>query len=286
MKKIFVIFVFACIFTPYIKAAVKIDPSRVSYRIAEKKGELIKLVLFVTISDGQQEKSSKLNPAQRTITYTDAANFKVDSILDTIFITGGVKTLLYSEEIINAYLNAGKPVTWNRWMSEAERQEHWTGTYCHKEQLSAVGTIFFDSHLKFIILKTKLVKKAETEAHDDIITWLIFVLFLPLLLWGAVKLEKYDEEKIPDYLKARVKKKIWLFLLSGLLAIWWFVSRLIALIGLVAIVAGFIGAFILTLHFNLLFLVYIFIIIAFAFIHQTIKEKRQMNNLKKKALNM
>ncbi len=281
MKKILVIFVFACIFTPYIKAVAKINPDRVSYKVAENKGGLVKLVLFVTISDGQQEKSSKLNPAQRTITYTDVASFRVDSILDTIFIAGKVKTLLYSGEIINAYLNAGKTITWNRWMSEAERQEHWTGTYCHKEQLSAVGTIIFDTHLRFIILKTKLVKKAETETHNDIIAWLIFAFFLPLLLWGAVKLEKFDEDEMLDYLKSKVSKKIWLFLLSGLLTIWWVISRLIALLALVAIVAGFIGVFILALDLNLLFIGYIVVIIVSIVIYQIITEKRQAKNLKK-----
>ncbi|MEI6529352.1 MAG: hypothetical protein WCN88_03075 [Candidatus Falkowbacteria bacterium] len=276
MKKLLAIFLLACTFGHYAKAEtreVKINPNKVSFKVAETNGLLTKLAVFCTIKDGEQEKSSKFDPKTGTITYTGAASLRIDSILDTILIATRVNALLYENEIIDAYLGAGKPTPWTRPMSNAERTEHWTGTYANKEQLITTGTILFDQNLRFIILKTELVKTQETEVHTDIIVWLISVLLLPFVIWIAVKFEDYDEDEKIAAIKAKAKNKTRRFLSLGLFAIWSVVYRLIALMALIEVLAAFFGLFVLTISLNPLFIGSVIIVIIILVIQHQITKK-------------
>lgn len=284
MKKIVVIFLCSFVFWPQVKAETSINPTNVSYknvnfRVAENNGSLIKLAVFCTIKEYEQERSSKFDPKTGTITYSGAASIRIDSLLDTIYISTGVKSMLYEHEIIDAYLSAGKSMPWTRPMKDSEKREHWSGTFYTQTQLYATGSIYYDPNTNFVLLKSKLEKTTKKETNNDTILWLISVFLLPFMIWMATKLEDYEEDDLLCSIASRAKNKIIRFLLVGLFRLWQLVSRILIVVGMVLTICAMFGIFSLTLSLNPIFAAYIFMIIIFFIIDDKIKSKQKAKKL-------
>lgn len=284
MKKIVVIFICIFVFWPQVKAETSINPGNVSYknvnfRVAGTNGSLIRLAVFCTIKECEQERSSNFDPKTRIISYSGAASIRVDSLLDTIYISTGVKSLLYEHEIIDAYLNAGKSMPWTRPMKDSEKRENWSGTFYFQEQLFAAGNIYYDPNTNFVLLKSELAKTTKKETNNDTILWLISVILLPFMIWIAIKLEDYEEDDLLCSIVARAKNKIVRFLLIGLFRIWQVVLCVLIVVGMVLTICAMLGIFALALDLNPIFAAYIFMIIIFLIIDDKIKSKQKAKKL-------
>lgn len=267
----------ACVYGGHAQTAEKsqpLNPNNVSFRVDETSGNLTKIVFLYKICEGEQKESRKFDPKTGTIIFTGPTNFRIDSILDTILVTSKVMSMLYEDEIINAYLAGGKLIAWSRPMNNREKHEHWSGIFYTQEQLFAAGSIQYDPNINFVVLKCELVKTTRTGKNNDTILWLISVILLPFIIWLATKLEDYKEEDVRRSIMSRAKNKIVRLFLIGLFWTWQLVSRLLIIVGMVIMICAIFGIFSLTLSLNPIFGVYICITVIFFVIDDKIKGKK------------
>jgi len=276
-SKILVLFLIAFFCGFGLKAKEKINPDRINVREISKSNNLTKLGLYYRLSRVEKEKTSYLDTAGRKIIQTGTTPVETDSILDTISIANRTREMFWSEKIAEAYLQANKPITFERPMSNTTETEHWTGTYTKKEQLLVVGDITYFANQKMIIYNARLVLSQNKEYNRGTIFVLICVFLFPFMILILGKTDDLDPEVMYDNLKekAAAKKRIWRY---GLNIVHFFQLLVVGfgvVIMVIVIIFGLVGIIYLTSSLNLLFFAYA-LIVAAAFLRHFFQKNKDV----------